>query len=49
MELKLKKTWKELKKTQSLQIKSSGIPRVKAKNLQIEKEKTKQILEELHL
>ncbi len=49
MELKLKNTWKELKKTQSLQIKSSGIPRVKAKNLQFEKEKTKQILEELCL
>jgi hypothetical protein len=49
VELKLKKTWKELKKTQSLQIKSSGIPRVKAKKLQFEKEKTKQNLEELCL
>ncbi len=49
MKLKLKKKWKELKKTQSLQIELAKIPRVKEKNLQIEKKKTKQILEELHL
>jgi len=47
---KLKKKWKELKKIQSLQIESSGIPRVKKKKFtNLKKKKNKKILEELRL